>query len=155
MLIESVYNLVMANYLKNIDNPFSEDELKKKSIEVNKVSGTNDDSWNMSLKTLKQRSGGELTISSGVVTITSSLHNIDTEASAATDDLDTINGGMDGQRLVISANSSTRTVIVKDLTGNLQINSDFSMTNQADRLELIYDEATSFWYEVARSNNAA
>ena len=37
--------------------------------------------------------GVELTISGGEITVTKSYHDVDTQAGAASDDLDTINGG--------------------------------------------------------------
>jgi hypothetical protein len=99
----------------------------------------------------------DLTISSGAVTATGSYHTIDTESSAASDDLDTINGAFaTGHRLVITAANSGRTVVVKDGTGNIILNNvtgDFSMDNIADTMELIW--GGSNWLELSRSNNGA
>ncbi len=154
-IIESDDNLITNNIIKNIDVPFYSLNLLNNSVEMNKVSGTSDNTWNMSLKELKQRDGGELTIQSGVININSSIHNVDTESASPTDDLDTISGGSEGFRLILMANNSGRTVVLKDLTGNLQLNGDFQMTNRADRIELLYDENTDFWYELSRSDNQA
>lgn len=96
---------------------------------------------------------GELTIAAGVITITGGYHNIDTEADAASDDLDTINGGADGDRLVIRANNAGRTVVVKDGTGNIQCAGDFSLDNTQDTMELIYDGTLTAWLEVGRSDS--
>lgn len=98
--------------------------------------------------------GSELTIATGAVTATSSYHYIDTESDAATDDLDTINGGADGDILYIRAIDSSRTVVVKDATGNLQLNGDFSMDNIWDCMKLL-NVGGSNWVEVSRSNNGA
>ena len=95
----------------------------------------------------------ELTIASGVVTATSSYNNIDTEGDASTDDLNTINGGSDGQILVIQPANSSRTVVVKDGTGNLLLAGDFSMDSGNDAMVLI--SISSVWVELSRSNNAA
>lgn len=96
-----------------------------------------------------------LTISSGAVTATGSYHTIDTEASAATDDLDTINGAFaTGHRLVITAANSGRTVVVKDGTGNIVLSNplgNFSMDNATDTMELIW--SGSNWLELSRSYN--
>jgi len=97
--------------------------------------------------------GAGLTISGGVITVTGSRHAVDTEAVAASDNLDTINGGTDGAILVLKAANDARTVVVKDGTGNLQLAGDFSLTHSADRLTLMYDGTT--WVELARSDNAA
>ena len=93
----------------------------------------------------------ELTIASGVVTVTSSFHTIDTEADASSDNLDTISGGADGDLLVIMAESSGRTVVCKDGTGNLRLAGDFTMDDTQDKLFLIFYIST--WHEISRSNN--
>ena len=95
----------------------------------------------------------ELTISSGVVTATKSYHSIDTESDAASDDLDTINGGTEGGMLILRAADSARTVVCKDGTGNLQLSGDFSLNNAADRLTLQYDGSN--WCELSRSDNGS
>jgi hypothetical protein len=95
----------------------------------------------------------ELTISTGVVTATQTYHSIDTESNAATDDLDTINGGSQGDRIILRPADTSRTVVVKDGTGNLLINGDFSMDSNQDNIELIC--GGSFWFELSRSNNGA
>jgi hypothetical protein len=95
------------------------------------------------------------TIASGVITITSSYHRIDTEGAAATDDLVTINGGATGQYLTLRALWDTRDVVVKDGTGNLQLEGDMTLNNAYDTITLIYDEHHAAWLEVARSNNGA
>ncbi|QDT95559.1 hypothetical protein [Gimesia aquarii] len=64
--------------------------------------------------------GGELTISGGAVTITKSLHTIDTEADAVTDDLVTINGGSAGDVLLLNRANEQRAVILKHATGNIR-----------------------------------
>jgi hypothetical protein len=94
-----------------------------------------------------------LTIATGAVAITTSLHAIDTEAAAATDDLDTITGGQTGQVLYIHAADSTHDVVAKDGTGNLKLAGDFTMNNAEDTLTLIYNGTN--WLELCRSDNGA
>lgn len=93
----------------------------------------------------------EKTIASGVITITSSFHTVDTEGDASTDNLDTINGGILGARLILVANNAARTVVVKDATGNLRTAGDFSLDTGGDTMELIFQGAV--WLELTRSNN--
>lgn len=93
------------------------------------------------------------TIAAGAITTTSGLCIVDTEAAAASDDLDTINGGVDGMILVIRAANSARTVVAKDGTGNMKLAGDFSLDNAEDTLIMISD-ATN-WYELSRSDNGA
>lgn len=95
----------------------------------------------------------ELTIAAGVVTATRNYHPIDTEGAAATDDLTTINGGYTGQILVLRAANSSRDVVCKDGTGNLQLAGDFTLTNIQDRIVLLFDGSN--WVELSRSDNAA
>jgi hypothetical protein len=98
----------------------------------------------------------ELTISAGVVTATQTYHTIDTEADAATDDLDTINGGTDGDILILGTADSSRDTTVKDATGNIQLDSatDFTLSHANDRLVLMYKTvAQDAWCELSRSNN--
>lgn len=94
-----------------------------------------------------------LTIATGAVTSTTSFHAIDTEAAAATDDLDTISGGETGQVLYIHAANSARDVVAKDGTGNLKLAGDFTLNNVEDTLTLIFDGTN--WLELCRSDNGA
>ena len=93
----------------------------------------------------------ELTISAGEITKTKSYHEIDTESDAATDDLDTINGGSEGDVLVLRSTNSARTVVIMDGTGNLETNGDFSLANVNDTITLIFDGTN--WLEQSRSDN--
>lgn len=96
-----------------------------------------------------------LTIVAGVVTATKSYHTIAGEGGVA-DDLVTINGGVDGMRLVIRAVSDTVDITVKHNTGNIFLDgTDFVMNNQYDLLELIYDSTLAKWIQLARANNGA
>jgi hypothetical protein len=61
-----------------------------------------------------------LTIASGAISVTRSSHFIDTEGAAATDDLDTINGGTDGDVLELYIVSSARTVNLRHNIGNIR-----------------------------------
>lgn len=96
--------------------------------------------------------GATLTIASGVVTVTHSIHSIDTEAAGATDDLDTINGGTAGQILIIGTVASARDVVLKHGTGNLLLDGgvDFSLLFTRYRCKLVYDGAN--WVEIGRSD---
>jgi hypothetical protein len=99
--------------------------------------------------------GGLLTIASGAVTATQNFHTIDTESSTTTDDLDTINGGNDGAILYLSAASGARTVVLKDLTGNIDGPGDITLDNAGDMAHLIFNSASSTWRVVSFSDNGA
>jgi len=101
---------------------------------------------------LRIPSKGELTIAAGVITVTGSRHTVDTQGDAASDDLDTINGGTDGDILILRSANNARTVTVKDSTGNIQLAGDFSLSSTGDAIVLYF--SGSAWIELTRSNNA-
>lgn len=92
----------------------------------------------------------DLTIASGVITVTKNYHRVDTEAAGATDDLVTINGGISGQILVLGTVASTRDVVLKHGTGNILLNGgiDFSLLFTRYRCVLMYDGSS--WAEIGR-----
>jgi hypothetical protein len=94
-----------------------------------------------------------ITIATGVITIAGNLPLIyvDTEASAATDDLDTISGGIEGQVTTFRANNAARDVVFKDATGNMRLVGDFTLTHTDDTITLLYSGTT--WVELSRSDN--
>ena len=100
---------------------------------------------------LSLESPTELTIASGAVTVTKSFHDVDTEGDAATDDLDTINGGSAGDILTLKTVTGSRDVTVKDATGNLRLAGDFTLTSPNDTITLI--KYSTVWIETSRSDN--
>ena len=94
------------------------------------------------------------TIAAGVVTLDGpwvSLLMVDTESAAASDDLDTISGGTEGQRVTLNPVNAARTVVVKDGTGNLRTAGDHSMDHAQDTTTLVF--SGSAWLEAGRANN--
>lgn len=95
----------------------------------------------------------ELTIAGGVITVTKGYHKVDTQANAAQDDLDTINGGVDGQILIIRPEHTDRTVNVTE-AGNIRLDGvNRLMNNSWKTLTLIYDSGLSKWLEFAYGDN--
>jgi len=92
-------------------------------------------------------------ISNGAMTAGGAYTRVDTSGAVSSDDLDTINGGVVGQLLILRATADNRTVVVKDGTGNLNLAGDFSLDNTSDRITLLKEG--SDWYEISRSDNAA
>lgn len=93
-------------------------------------------------------------ISSGAISAASrSSIEVDTEASASTDDLDTITGGSDGQWLMVRPANTARTVIVKHAVGAnkflLANDLDFSMTTTEHAIFLQHNGTQ--WIETSRS----
>jgi len=98
------------------------------------------------------------TISGGATTLNSTAWNvtytIDTEGGAGSDDLATINGGVEGQKVYIQAANDARTVVVKAGTGNIYMRTDFSLDNTKDKLVLL-NIGGSEWHEVSRVSNGS
>lgn len=100
------------------------------------------------------------TISSGAISFirksVDTLLYIETQAAAATDDLDTItaSGFANGDKVTIRGNNSGRVTTVKDGTGNIELegNVDFS-TGELERA-LTLQLKDSVWYEVSRTSQS-
>jgi hypothetical protein len=89
-----------------------------------------------------------LTISAGAITVTRSRHLVDTEAAVASDDLTDINGGAEGDLLILSIVNAARVVVVKHNTAKIFLASqtDFSFSAVQEQLLLLHDGTR--WCEV-------
>ena len=76
---------------------------------------------------------------------------IDTEGGAATDDLDTINGGSDGDILIISSTDAARDITIKHATGNILLSpsNDATISGTGDKITLQYDGSS--WQQISRA----
>jgi len=103
---------------------------------------------------------GELTIASGVITPTGVNHTVDTESNAASDDLDTITAGDNGQLLILRTENDARDVVIKHGTGNIQTpaGQDITISDTQHSIFLQYDTALSAWtvlsYSIIRATEA-
>jgi hypothetical protein len=88
-----------------------------------------------------------LTISSGSITATQNWHRVDTESSAASDDLDTITAGTDGQVLFLRSVADARNVVIKNGTGNILTTGgkDITLDLYADLAIGVYDDVVDKW----------
>lgn len=93
----------------------------------------------------------ELTIATGVVTMTLGAHSIDTEADAATDNLDTINGGNIGEMVALKSQTNARDTTVRDSVDNLEMSGNFTLTQVRD--SLLFMNRASDLVELSESNN--
>jgi len=90
----------------------------------------------------------ELTISSGVITATQTLHTVDTESDADSDDLVTITAGGAEQLLCIRANHTDRTIVIKE-SGNISCGGSDIILDSTNKFVLfIYDTTLSKWIVV-------
>jgi hypothetical protein len=98
----------------------------------------------------------ELTIAAGVITVRrgDSYILVDTEADAATDNLDTINGGTEGQVIVFRSYAEARDPTLTDAVGNMQLaGGNFTLNGTVDHIMLICRVGGTAWAELSRSNN--
>lgn len=86
-----------------------------------------------------------LTLSTDVITVSQTIHTIDTEASAASDDLVTINGGTDGQLIVIRAFHTDRSIVVLETGNILTAGIPITLDSTGKYLMLVYDGGLSKW----------
>ncbi|MDB9726444.1 hypothetical protein OAA81_02075 [Flavobacteriaceae bacterium] len=95
--------------------------------------------------------GDSVTIVSGAVTVTETNTVIAGEG-AASDTLNTINGGSSGDLLIISTASNGQNLTVVDDGGNIRLNgTNCELFNVSDKLTLI--ASGSDWHELSRSIN--
>lgn len=89
------------------------------------------------------------TIATGVITISndSSSYVIDTEGSASSDDLDTINGGQDGQIIFLRCANNSRLINLKNGTGNIKVEStgNVTLSSTTQIVALRYSSTASVW----------
>jgi hypothetical protein len=93
----------------------------------------------------------EVTISAGVITVTGSYHHVDTEADAATDDLDTIQGGSEGDIVILRSTDPARSVVLRHNTGNIRCGSDRVLGSISDRIVLQY--RSNSWDMISFADN--
>jgi hypothetical protein len=103
-----------------------------------------------------------LTIAAGVIAVTNvgSSYLIDTEGASAIDDLDTINGGGDGDVIFVRNVNNARNVVLKHATGNIwnpqnlgASNRDITLDTTSDFAFLRYDSTIAYWVVIASSVN--
>jgi len=88
----------------------------------------------------------ELTIDAGSVTVTRGLHRVDTEGDVSADDLDTIVATEYSGLLMVRAEHTDRTVILKHGTGNLELGGADITLDDINRFILLqYDTSQSKW----------
>jgi hypothetical protein len=95
-----------------------------------------------------------LTVAAGVVTrtATTSFFRIAAQ-TGTTDDLDTINGGSDGDMIVIKADTGDDITVTE--AGNIQlVGTSRTLDNPADKFTCLYDDSISKWCEISQAGNA-
>jgi hypothetical protein len=106
------------------------------------------------LNLLFSGSKSPLVIDGGIITITGSYHDVTTEGGAASDNLDTINGGVSGDVLILSSSNDAANVVLKDNTGNLKLAGDCTLDHTTDKI-MLFCQSNGNWEELTRSINGA
>lgn len=96
---------------------------------------------------LRLQASSLLTIAAGSVTATKNWHTLDTESAAASDNLDTITAGVDGQLEFFRITSAARVVVVRHNIGNIVTANalSFTLAQTSDLAICIYDGTLSKW----------
>jgi hypothetical protein len=89
-----------------------------------------------------------LTVVASTITITGSHHYIFSPTVA---NLNTINGGVEGDILILRGDVGSAIITAKDNTTNLRLAGNFAINNPTDTMVLLFDGTN--WLELARSNN--
>ncbi|MBL8162451.1 MAG: hypothetical protein JNJ61_10735 [Anaerolineae bacterium] len=94
-----------------------------------------------------------VSISAGAITATKSHVVVDTEAAAASDDLDTINGGGTGSVLYLRSASAVRTVVIRHNVGNIRTPNGYNITlNNVDVFVFLMYNGT-YWIAIVAPFN--
>jgi len=124
----------------SVDNTFlvsTVNAVKNKLLQVATVVRGNRSHWGMHARKTVDASGNQvatLTIGSGTITVTQGFHLVDTATTTdATDDLDIISGGVNGDFLLLKAANTSRSVVIKD-SASIVGTGDFTLDSTASVL---------------------
>lgn len=94
-------------------------------------------------------------ISDGSIQVKQNFVAVETANGAAEGVLDTINGGMAGDVLILHPQTAGRMIVLKHAAGNIKLDAstDFSMHSPDCFITLIYDG--SYWQELSRKANTS
>lgn len=98
--------------------------------------------------------GSQLLLVANEITITKSWHQVFiSSGTAAQRSLRVINGGLEGDLLILQRSALGADIIVDDAVGNIRSSGDFTLTHPDDKIIFLCDGI--FWHELTRSNNTA
>ena len=141
-LYRKKFGKLWKTYLSSDGNQIIDKNLNVGGITKSKVTAKN----------LVFEQGSTLEIASGVITITHSLHEVEVQGASGNDNLDTINGGISGQILILRAFNGARTVTLRNDEGNIYLpsGSDFALDTAEDVAVLLKDE--NDWYAIVTAS---
>jgi hypothetical protein len=91
----------------------------------------------------------EKTIATGAITITGNFHSVDTEADAASDDLDSIAGGTVGQVVVLKAEHDARSVVLKHSATIINPSGEDITLAEDDDYAMLIRHSVTAWLVIA------
>ena len=141
-LYRKKFGKLWKTYLSSDGNQIIDKNLNVGGITKSKVTANN----------LVFKQGSKLEIASGVITITHPLHEVEVQGASGNDDLDTINGGVSGQILILRAFNGGRTVTIKHNEDNIFLpgGSDFALDSASDVAVLLKKGAD--WYVIVTAS---
>lgn len=92
----------------------------------------------------------QLTVAANAITVTGSVHSVFSAAPPNPVQLTTINGGIDGDVIILRGVDNAHTRFM-DNTGNLRLSGNFDFTAATDFI-VLYCDGTN-WNQLAASNN--
>ena len=113
--------------------------------------GTTGDFYDAGTNTLYRNYDGSTkqlsrTIATGVISVPGQGYFTLLPETGTADDLDTINGGLDGVVIYVRNEDVTNTITLKDATGNLDLQGADVALNAINVVQaLIYDETQALW----------
>lgn len=111
-----------------------------------------DSSQRVSMKAALNTARATATIAAGAITYAATYMRLDTEGAAATDDLTDINGGTDGDIIILRTTDTARDVVIKN-SGNIRTGGAVDRTLGTRRATWMgmYSSDDSAWLELAYS----
>ncbi|MEX0827570.1 MAG: hypothetical protein WD005_01320 [Haliea sp.] len=97
--------------------------------------------------------GSALVVTANTVTMSRTFHRLSATGTTVQRSLRTINGGTEGDVLVLRKDAdSLGNIIIDDAAGNIQSAGNFTLTSPKDLIAFLFDGTD--WCELCRSNNA-
>lgn len=131
-----------------LDKPLIQSRLQ--SLDDAIVGIYNADASSDGIQQTKLLAPSTLTISGDAITRAQEWHRIDTESAAASDNLQTISGGVDGMKLIIQTVSAARVVTVLHNSGNIYLMDGLNrvMNDPNMALVLLYSVLLGKWIQI-------
>ncbi len=106
---------------------------------------------NVTINNILNTQPNPATILNDEITVAGSYMIIDTEGGAATDDLATINGGNNGDILILRSNANARNITIKHLGGNIRTDTQGDVTLDLSSDIVTFQFRGSSWDMQSRS----